>query len=217
VKQLASYFTHVSFSDWISIAGIFIGTVLAIVLYKLQQRLSDRQKIENRLQLEREIGKKLYDIHYNASNSKVQLYNIKLIGKGRFSKNRRSLLWGYPYHAAELYNANFDGLEFVVGIEKWSGKKYYRVGVVGYERILGVRPEGDSSFNGIIFYVKPKLLQLDKYSIAYKTFRYYSLSRDSLGDVRKPLAYKLRDGTKKFAQSLKYNLWNRWKMRGADK
>lgn len=211
---LTTTFLNFSIGDWIGIAGIAIGATLSIILYKLQQRLSDRQKIENRLEVERQMNKKLYDIRYKDHNSKIQLYNIKLLGKGRFTKNKRSFLWGYPYHAAELYAANFDGLEFVVGIEKWNEKKFYKVGVIDYQRILGVRPEGDGSFNGTIFYVKPKLFQLDKFSIAFKSFRYYLVDTDSHGNVMKPAVIKLRDAIKKFGLSVRYNLWLRWKRNG---
>ncbi len=59
-------------------------------------------------------------------------------------------------------------------------------GVIPYESILGVRPEGDGSFNGMILYVKPNLLQRDRYSIAYKSYRYYP-TEDAVRQVKKPL------------------------------
>jgi len=197
-------------SDWIAIVGTFVGSILSIVLFKLQQRLSDKQKIDNRLHVEREIGKKLYEIHYNNHSGKIQLYNTRLLNKQRFKTNSRSFVWGFPYHSAELYGADFDGIEYVIGIEEWGGIKYYKIGVIDYESILGVRPEGDGSFNGIIFYVKPKLIQKNKYSIAYKHFRYYP-TKDSNGIVKKPLKYILRDSLKKLFLVARYNLWYRWK------
>lgn len=167
-------------SDWsrseiIGLVSIVISAVIAVVLFILQRRLSDRQRIDNRLRLEEAFGHKFYDIHYKDHSSKVHLYNVKLLNKKYFTENKRSIVWGFPYHAAELYAANFDGMEFVVGIEKINGKKHYRVGVIPYERILAIRPDGDGSFNGMIIYVSPKLVQKDKYSIAYKSFRYYKV------------------------------------------
>lgn len=201
-----------SIENWINVVGILVGAALSISIYLLQQRLSDKQKIEHRLQLEREIGEKLSDIRYKKTNSKVQFYNTKLIDWGRFAENKRSFVWGYPYHAAELYSANFDGLEFVNGIEEWGDNKYYRVGVIDYERILSVRADGDGSFNGMILYVKPKLLQLDKYSIAYKTFRYYPITGQVFGSTRKPMKYRLRDNLISCNRKLRYAFWLKWKM-----
>jgi hypothetical protein len=167
-------------SDWsrndvIGLVGIAISAVIAIVLFMLQRRLSDRQKIDNRLRIEETLGKKFYDIDYNDHSRKIQLYNVKLLDNKYFSENKRNAVWGYPYHAAELYAANFDGMEFVIGIENINGKKHYKVGVIPYERVLAIRPEGDGSFNGMIIYVSPRLVQMDKYSIAYKSFRYYKI------------------------------------------
>lgn len=162
-------------SDTIGLVDIIISALIAIVLFILQRRLSDRQRIENRLKLEKTFGSKFYDIQYKDHSKKVQLYNAKLLNKKYFTENKRSVVWGYPYHAAELYGANFDGMEFVIGIEKINGKKHYKVGVIPYERILAIRPDGDDTFNGMIIYVSPKFLQRDKYSIAYKSFRYYKI------------------------------------------
>lgn len=165
-------------SDSLQLIGIAVGTVVAFTVLLLQRKLSDKQRVDHRLDIEKKVGDKLYDIRYKDSNSKVQLYNSKLVGKSFFSNNKRSILWGYPYHGAELYTANFDGLEFVVGIEKRGNNKYYKVGVIPYEKILGVKPDGDGSFSGMIFYVKPKLLQKDKYSIAYSGFRNYPVPKN---------------------------------------
>lgn len=162
-------------SEYIEFAGIILTALVAFVIFLLQSRLTDKQRIDNRAELENRIGSKLYDIHYKDHSGKIQLYNSKLIGKTYFAENKRSFFWGYPFHGAELYEANFDGLEFVVGIEKWNNKKYYKVGVIPYERVLGVKPDGDGSFNGMIFYVKPRIFQLDRYSIAFTKFRYYEV------------------------------------------
>jgi hypothetical protein len=162
-------------SDVIGLVGITISAVIAIVLFVLQRRLSDRQKIDNRLRIEETLGKKFYEINYKDHSRKIHLYNVKLLNKKYFSENKRNIIWGYPYHAAELYAANFDGMEFVIGIENIEGKKHYKVGVIPYERILAIRPEGDGSFNSMIIYVSPRLVQKDRYSIAYKSFRYYTI------------------------------------------
>lgn len=166
-----------SLTDILQVVGIVVTSLVALSIYGLQQRLTDKQRIENRLEVERAFEGKLYDIHYKDSSSKIQLYNSKLLNKKYFTKNKRSIVWGYPFHAAELYSANFDGLEFVIGIEELKDKKYYKVGVIPYENILGVRPDGDGSFNGMIIYVKPRLIQLDKYSISYKAHRYHPIPK----------------------------------------
>lgn len=160
-------------SDYLELGGIVVSGFIAITIYLLQRRLSDKQRVDHRLDIEEKAGRKLYDIQYKDHSSKVHLYNAKLLNKKYFAQNKRNLVWGYPFHAAELYAANFDGLEFVVGIEEIAKKKYYKVGVIPYEHILGMKPDGDGSFNGMIFFVKPRLFQKDKYSIAYRSFRFY--------------------------------------------
>lgn len=197
-------------SDYLQLLGSLVGALVAFTIYLLQQQLSDKQKIDHRLNVENIVGDKLYDIHYKDSNSEVQLYNSKLIGKRYFAKNKRSFWWGYPYHAAEIYIANFDGLEFVVGLEEWDNKKYYKVGLIPYERVLGVSPKGDSSFNGMIFYVKPRLLQFNKYSIAYTKFRYYPTELHD-NKTKKPLYVKFHDGVERTSSRLKYFFYYKWK------
>jgi hypothetical protein len=204
--------SSLTLDNWIGIGGILVGSALSILLYHLQQQLSDKQKIEHRLLIEKEFGKKLSDIRYKKSNSKIQLYNAKLLNSAGFSRNKRSILWGLPYHAAEVYSANFDGLEFVVGVEKWNGNTYYKVGVIDYLRILNVRAEGDGSFNGMIFYVRPKFIQKDKYSIAYKCFRYYPIDGQVFGSTRKPLGILLKHSISKLGLRFRYIIYTKWKM-----
>lgn len=197
-------------SEYLELVGIILSAFVAIGIYLLQKRLTDKQRVDHRLEVEEKIGKKLYDIHYHDHARKVQLYNTKLLNKKYFTQNKRDFWWGYPFHAAELYAANFDGLEFIVGIEEWNGQKYYQVGVIPYERVLGVRPEGDGSFNGMIIYVKPRLLQRDKYSIAYKSLRYYPVEKFS-GKAHKPSWVRLSDALKKIALRLRYHFYYSWK------
>lgn len=165
-------------NEYLQLAGMLISGLIAFAIYLLQQQLTDKQRVDHRLEIENKAGQKLSEIRYRGHSSKVQLYNSKLLDSKHFSKNKRSIIWGYPYHAAELYSANFDGLEFVVGIEIVNNKKHYQVGVIPYEHILGIKPEGDGSFSGMIFYVRPRLIQRDKYSIAYRSFRYYPIPMD---------------------------------------
>lgn len=167
-----------SMSDVIAIFGIIASITVAILIYLLQSRLTDKQKIENRLDLEKKLKQKLYHIHYDKHSSKVQLYNSKLIGKKNFANNKRTILWGYPFHAAELYQLNFDGIELVTDMIELDGEKYYKVGLIPYENVLGLSLDGDGSFNGYIFYVKPRLIQLNRYSIAYSRFRYYPVKEE---------------------------------------
>ena len=164
-------------SDILQLIGIIISSVIAIGVYGLQKRLTEKQRVDNRLAIEEAVKGKLYDIRHNHGSRKVQLYNSRLLNKKYFTRNSRSLIWGYPFHAAELYMADFDGLEFITGIKDINKKKYYEIGVIPYENIIGVRPEGDGSFHGMVIYVKPKLLQLDKYSIAYKARRLYLIEK----------------------------------------
>lgn len=165
-------------NEYLQLVGILISSLTALTIYLLQQRLSDKQRVDHRLETEKKVGKKLSDTCYKSHSCKVQLYNSKLLNNKNFSKNKRSIIWGYPYHGAELFAANFDGLEFVVGINLINGKKHYKVGVIPYEHILGIKPKGDGSFSGLIFYVRPRLIQRDKYSIAYGSFRYYPIPKD---------------------------------------
>lgn len=199
-------------SDYLQVMGVVISGLVAACIYLLQRRLTDQQRVVRRLEVEARIGEKLDRSQREKHSSSVQLYNTKLLNKKYFAQNKRSLLWGYPFHAAELYAANFDGLEFVVGIEKWNGQKYQQVGVIPYEGILGIRPEGDSSFNGMIIYVKPRLLQRDKYSIAYKSYRYYPV-QDAIRQVKKPLRRRFVDTLKKILLWLRYHLYYSWRHR----
>lgn len=198
-------------SEYLQLGGIVISGVIAFTVYLLQQRLSDKQRVDHRLEIENKANQKLYDIQYKDYSREVQLYNSRLLDKKYFSQNKRSILWGYPYHAAELYAANFDGLEFILGIEEWSKKKYYKVGVIYYENILGIKPEGDGSFNGMILYVKPRIFQKDKYSIAYKSFRYYPIKKHSGCKVVKPIRVRFRSAIKKVPIKLRYHFYCRWK------
>jgi hypothetical protein len=198
-------------SEYLELAGIVVSGLIAFTIYLLQKRLSDKQRVENRLGIEQKVEQKLQDIRNKKHSSKIQLYNTKLLSKKYFSENKRDIWWGYPYHAAELYAANFDGLEFVTGIEEWNKKKYYRIGVIPYENILGIKPEGDGSFNGMIIYVKPRLWQRDRYAIAYKAYRYYR-AKDSLGyEVKKPLKVRLYGAVKQALLRARYNFYYRWK------
>ena len=198
--------------EYLELAGIVVSGFIAIAIYLLQRRLSDKQRVENRLEVEEKARLKLYDIQYKDHSSKIQLYNSKLLNKKYFSQNKRDIFWGCPYHAAELYSANFDGLEFVVGIQEWNKKKYYKVGVIPYENVLGIRPEGDGSFNGMIIYVKPRLVQRDKFSIAYKSFRYYPAKSKYGGyTVTKPLRLKVLDVLKQIPIKIRYHFYYKWK------
>lgn len=198
-------------SEYLELISICISVVIAFTIYLLQRRLSDKQKVENRLEIEAKAGEKLREIRGKKHSSKVHLYNVKLIDKRYFSSNKRNLIWGLPYHAASLYAINFDGIEFALGVEEWGDQKYDRVGVVPFERILDVRLEGDGSFNGPIFYVRPRLFQRDKYSIAYKSFRYYPIKGNFIGETKKPLQYRIRDGAKKSFGRAKYYSYYKWK------
>ena len=197
-------------SEYLELIGIIISAFVALGIYLLQKKLTDKQRVDHRLEVEEKVGKKLYDINYHDHSRKIQLYNAKLLNKRYFTQNKRNFWWGYPFHGAELYAANFDGLEFIVGIEEWDGQKYYQVGVIPYERILGIRPEGDGSFNGMIIYVKPRLLQRDKYSIAYKSYRYYPV-KDYAAKAHKPWQVRLSDTFKKIVLRLRYYFYYSWK------
>lgn len=197
--------------EFLALVGIIISIFIAFAIYLLQKRLTDKQRVDHRLEIEDAVNKKLHAINYAKESRKVQLYNSKLINKRYFASNRRSIIWGYPYHGAALYGANFDGLEFIVSNEEWGGSKYQKVGVISYENILGIRPDGDGSFSGMIFYVKPKRLQKDKYSIAYDAFRYYKVVELGSEQAKKPLKNIVSDSLKKFLLNIRYNFYLRWK------
>lgn len=195
----------------LDIISVSVSSLIAVVIYILQSKLSDKETIDRRLEVEKEAGEKISYIKRVRGSSEVQLYNSKLIGKRYFSSNKRSLVWGYPYHAAELYDLAFDGVEFVCGIEEWNNKKYYKVGVVPYIRVLKLRKNGDGSFNGPIFYVKPRLIQLDKYSMPYSSFRYYLTDSSHGHEVKKPFRAKLINYIKMIVIRSRYILYYKWK------
>lgn len=200
-------------ADYLQLISIIVSGVIAIIVYWLQRRLSDEQRVDHRLELEEKVGEKIYNIRFNNHFPKVQLYNAKLLNRKYFAKNKRDFFYGYPFHGAELYAANFDGLEFVVDVEEWNGKKYYKIGVIPYENILGVKPEGDGSFTGMIFYVKPCLLQKNKYSIAYKSFRYYLIADSPASEMKaiKPVRNRIIDALMRVFRRARYLFYYRWK------
>lgn len=200
-------------SDYLSLIGIFVSAIIAVALYFLQKRISDKQNVDHRLEIENAVGKKLNEMQHHKSSRKIQFYNVKLLNKRYFAENKRSRIWGYPYHGAEFHSVNFDGLEFVINIEKWNGKQYYKVGLVPFDRILGIKPDGDGSFSGMILFVKPKLLQRDKYSIAYTAFRYYRINNVIQTVTVKPFVIKIRDISKSIFYHLRYSFYYRWKKR----
>jgi hypothetical protein len=200
-------------SDYLEVIGIIASVFIAIAVYLLQKKLSDKQKVDHRLEVEAKAGLKIQNITQNNESSKTQIYNSKLLNKKYFAQNKRDIVWGYPYHAAELYRANFDGLEFTVGIEKWKKKKLRKVGVLPFERILGIKAEGDGSFNGMIFYVKPKLLQRDKYAIAYGSYRYYDLGEHTGGQEIKSVKFRISGVFKKLLLNIRYVFYTYWKLK----
>jgi hypothetical protein len=202
---------NLSFGDIVQVVGIIASGLLAITIYMLQQRLSDKQKVDHRLEVERTAGGKLEEMKTKGHPSKIVLYNAKLLNKKYFADNKRSVVWGHPYHSAGFYSIAFDGLEFETSIEEWKGKKYRKVGLIPFERILGIKIDGDGSFNGMIIYVKPRLIQKDKYAIAYTSFRYYSLDGYYDDAKRKPVKKILSDLIKHTFYSLRYNLHYRWR------
>jgi len=204
-------FSTWSRNDYLSLAGILVSVVIAVTIYLLQKRISDKQKIDHRLEIENSVGKKLRKMQQGRSSHKVQLYNAKLLNKKYFSENKRSRVWGYPFHAAEFHSVNFDGLEFVTNIEEWNGKNYHKVGLIPFDRILGIKTDGDGSFSGMILFVKPKLLQRDRYSIAYTSFRYYGASSKLQTVTVKPFLVKVRHTLKSTFYRLRYLLYYRWK------
>lgn len=189
---MTEFFVGWDRGDYLSLIGIVVSAFIAIGLYFLQRKLTDKQRVDHRLEIEAKAGDKLSAIRYNEENSKIQLYNVRLLNKKYFTENKRSMIWGHPYLAAGLYGSNYDGLEFAIDIEEWNGKRYQKVGVIPYENILGIKPEGDGSFNGMIFYVKPRLLQKDAYSISYKSYRYYPLKDKFSSSATKPFLEKLK-------------------------
>ena len=198
-------------SDILQMTSIIVSIILAIAIYLLQKQLSDKQKVDHRFEVEREAGKKFREIQARGYSSKIELYNVKLLNKKYFAKNKRSRIWGMPYHAAHFHAITFNGLEFAVSTEHWHGQDYIKVGLIPFERVLGIKLDGDGSFGGMIIYAKPLLLQKDKFAIAYKSFRYYPLERPDGGEVRKPARRVLIDAAKRVFFSLRYNFYLRWK------
>jgi len=193
-------------SDWISIVGILISSIIAALLYILGKKIDDKQRIEHSLFIQDAISSVLLE-----GPRDVELYNIKLYDKKHFEKNDRSMVWGYAYHGAGLYNYSFSHVEFVTEIVKWGKNKFYRVGLIPYKRILKIMPEGDSSTSKPVLFVTPRLLQLDKYSISYEKFIYYPLKGGPR--VHPPLTYRTVKLAKNLFFTTRYQLYLKWKMK----
>lgn len=180
--ELLQNLTH---SDWIALIGIVTSSIIAFLLYILGKKIDDKQRIEHILLIQDTIGNLLRD-----GPCDIELYNTKLYDKRQFEKNCRSRIWGYAYHGAGLYSYGFAYVEFITETINWGGEKFHRVGLIPYKRIFKVMPHGDGSTSKPVLFVSPKLLQHDKYSIAYEKFVYYKLNGG--GRVSPPVAYTIR-------------------------
>lgn len=197
-----AFFTR---AELISIFGIGISTLIAILLYVLGKKISDAQQISHISHTQDTI-----DVTLNGAYAKdVELYNSKLYTSKNFAKNKRSRIWGYSYHGAGLRGYDFEGVELIVKLVSWNKKKYHRVGIIPYDRILKVQPRGDSSTNKPILFVRPYIIQKDKYSIAYKKFVYYPIKGGMR--VHPPLTYIISTSYKSIFLKLRYQLYYRWR------
>jgi len=192
-------------SELVSMIGIGMSAIIAILLYILGRKINDTQRIGHINSLQNEIENMLS----GAKGRDIELYNSKLYTSTNFAKNTRSRLWGYSCHGAGLRGYDFEGVEFMVELVKWHETKFYRVGVIPYERILKIRQTGDGSTNKPILFVKPYLFQKDKYSIAYKKFVYYPLNAGPR--VHPPLSFRINALSKRLFLKISHKFYYRWR------
>jgi hypothetical protein len=165
-------------NDIIQALGTVVGVIVAVLIFKLERRLSFRDKLAHREAVQLQVDKLLRRIS-EGERRKVYPHNNE--------ENR----YGFTYQGAELKGYSYDGVEFFNSIQeayydqageitlKETEKKVrfplYETGVIPYKWIEHVdimgddtsyRPQFYTHFNGTVG-------NRGKYRVPYKTHRYF--------------------------------------------
>ena len=181
-----------SLSDTLAIIGILVSAFIAYNIYFLQKRLTFRDEMLNAAQIREKVDVLLRDIR-NGTSSKIEFINVKRYKKD-YPHNNEENRHGYTYQAAELKGYSYDGVEFFNSIQeayvdeqgkltlektkKQASFNVYEVGVVPYEWIEYIDPDGDDTAYRPQFFSKFKgtIGKRGMLKVPYKNFRYYRLS-----------------------------------------
>lgn len=139
--------------------SILIQSFIAYHIFFLSRRLSTKARLEHKEKLKQKAEEILGEIHRKGLRSKVYIVNISRYFKD-YPSNEEKRFAGYSHIRAEIKATRFDGIEFFAEMPKevykrndgrisFSGEKndklfnVYPVGIVPYEWIEHIDPEGD--------------------------------------------------------------------------
>lgn len=152
------------YMEWIQanygwILSLIVQSFIAYHIFFLSKRLSTKSKLEHREKLKEQAEKILRDIHSKGLSPKVYLVNINRYFKD-YPSNKEKRFSGYSHIRADIKATRFDGIEFFAEMPKevykksdsrltFKGEKknklfnVYPVGIIPYEWIEYIDPEGD--------------------------------------------------------------------------
>lgn len=154
------------------IAGIAISVFIAYHIFFLSKRISNSSKLEHKEKVKNSAQIILNKIQRENLRSKVYLVNSNRYFKD-YPGNQEKLVSGYSHIRAELKAVRYNGIEFFCSMPEQGyftrdgkitlnsdGNKeaflIYQVGIVPYEWIEHVDPEGDEYGYVPLFYCKFK-------------------------------------------------------------
>ncbi len=194
-------------SDLIAAIGIAISATIAVLLYILSRKIGLSQSLEHRSNIQTALRKKIH----GDENKKVELVNARRFKHDYPDDNDKSLIFGYRYLAGEIKGVYVDGAEFIheirhayqdkanhLSLTKRSStdKKttVFVVGVVPYDWIIFINPEGDDTTNCMQIFVRARL-----FKFPYKKNVFYVIGKIGEGSVytrvsisQQPVSVKLQ-------------------------
>lgn len=154
------------------IAGIGISVFIAYHIFFLSKRISNSSKLEHKEKVKNITQALLNKIHKDDLRSKVYLVNSNRYFKD-YPRNQEKLVSGYSHIRADVKAVRYNGIEFFCSMPEQgyftkdgnitlnpegNAKAFsvYQVGVIPYEWIEYVDPEGDEYGYIPLFYCKFK-------------------------------------------------------------
>ncbi len=183
----------------LGVLQLLVGAFVAYHVFFLSKRLSNKAKLDHKEVIKNKAEDHLADINKKGLNREVYLVNINRYFKD-YPSNKEKIR-GYSHIKAEIKATRFDGIEFFAGVVElyqteageYSLKEdrgqrcsynAFQVGVVPYEWIEHIDPEGDEyayiplfycHFNGRIYW-KNNWKRFLPSGYPYKYLRYYKIS-----------------------------------------
>jgi len=154
------------------IVGIVISVFIAYHIFFLSKRVSNSSKLEHKEKVKNIIQALLNKIHKDDLRSKVYIVNSNRYFKD-YPGNQERIISGYSHIRADVKAVRYNGIEFFCSVPEQSyftkdgivtlnpvGNEVaflvYQVGVIPYEWIEHVDPEGDEYGHVPLFYCKFK-------------------------------------------------------------